>query len=575
MTDFRIQRLPFDPVALSAWSQATSGPDSWPVVYTLNNSVDIYVGETLNAPARLQQHLQSPAKSHLERVQIINNERFNKSVCLDLESHLIRYFAADGRYRVLNANSGITNSNYFDRDHYRESFEQLFDILVRDGLLSRPVPEIVNSNLFKFSPFKALNTEQAVALSGVLEKLVEDFQNEKQQSLVIQGDPGTGKTIVAIYLLKLIRDIPTLTAQEVNEQESVFSAFFEKEIQDSLRDFKVALVIPQQALRKTISEVFAMTPGLSKGMIKTPFEIGEGSEIYDLLIVDEAHRLGQRANQASAMQNIKFTAINQKIYGNDSSSHNQLDWIRAKSKHQLLLIDTAQSVKPADLPLDVSQKIISSAKAAGAHFRLMSQMRVTGGADYLDFISKLFSAAPEMAGSFGNYDLRFFDSFAAMKVAISQKDDEHGLSRLLAGFAWKWQSKKNKSAFDIDIEGIKLQWNQTATDWINSPTSTNEVGSIHTIQGYDLNYAGVIIGKDLRFDPTSRRVIFNRENYFDVKGKEDNPRLGIKYSDEDLLQFVLNIYKVLLTRGIRGTYVYVCDPPLRNYLKQYFGELQI
>jgi len=573
MTDFKIEKLPFDSLAISAWSQASSGSESWPVVYTLNDSGDIYVGETLNAPARLHQHLQSPAKSHLERVQIINNERFNKSVCLDLESHLIRYFAADGNYRVLNANSGITNSNYFDRENYRESFHQLFDMLVKDGTLSRPIPEIVNSNLFKFSPFKALNTEQAVALSGVLEKLVEDFQNEKQQSLVIQGDPGTGKTIVAVYLLKLIRDIPNLTAQEVNEQESVFSVFFEKEIQDSLRNFKVALVIPQQALRKTISEVFAMTPGLSRGMIKTPFEIGEGDEHYDLLIVDEAHRLGQRANQASAMQNIKFSAINQKLYGNDSSSHNQLDWIRAKSRHQLLLIDTAQSVKPADLPLVVTHNIVSSAQEGGSLFRLMSQMRVTGGADYLDFISKLFSVSPEVARPFGNYDLQFFDSFAPMKESISGKDNEHGLSRMLAGFAWKWQSKKNKSAFDIDIDGTKLQWNQTATDWINSPTSSNEVGSIHTIQGYDLNYAGVIIGNDLGFDAAANKVVFNREKYFDVKGKEDNPRLGIKYSDEDLLQFVLNIYKVLLTRGILGTYIYVVDPQLRKYLRQYFEAL--
>jgi hypothetical protein len=144
---------------------------------------------------------------------------------------------------------------------------------------------------------------------------------------------------------------------------------------------------------------------------------------------------------------------------------------------------------------------------------------------------------------------------------------------MLAGFAWKWQSKKNKSAFDFNIEGVKLQWNQTATDWINSPTSSNEVGSIHTIQGYDLNYAGVIIGNDLGFDPEANKVLFNRSNYFDVKGKEDNPRLGIKYSDEDLLQFVLNIYKVLLTRGILGTYVYVSDPQLRQYLRKYFEAL--
>jgi hypothetical protein len=93
------------------------------------------------------------------------------------------------------------------------------------------------------------------------------------------------------------------------------------------------------------------------------------------------------------------------------------------------------------------------------------------------------------------------------------------------------------------------------------------VGSIHTVQGYDLNYAGVIIGADLGYDPVSGRVVFRRENYHDKKGKENNPRLGIVYSDEDLLEYVVNIYRVLLTRGIRGTYIYAVDSDLRSHLR--------
>lgn len=102
---------------------------------------------------------------------------------------------------------------------------------------------------------------------------------------------------------------------------------------------------------------------------------------------------------------------------------------------------------------------------------------------------------------------------------------------------------------------MKLSWNSTATDWINSPGSVDEVGSIHTVQGYDLNYAGVIIGNDLQWDPDSRTFSFNRDSYFDKKGKENNPRLGLSYSDEDLLEYVKNIYRVLLTRGVKGTYI--------------------
>jgi DUF2075 family protein len=93
-----------------------------------------------------------------------------------------------------------------------------------------------------------------------------------------------------------------------------------------------------------------------------------------------------------------------------------------------------------------------------------------------------------------------------------------------------------------------------------------EVGSIHTIQGYDLNYAGVVIGNDIGIDPASKKIVFRRENYFDSKGTLNNRVQGIIYSDEDILQYVVNIYRVLLTRGIKGTFVYVCDSELRKLI---------
>jgi DUF2075 family protein len=167
---------------------------------------------------------------------------------------------------------------------------------------------------------------------------------------------------------------------------------------------------------------------------------------------------------------------------------------------------------------------------------------------------------------FGDYDLRFFDSFTEMREEILKKNEEFGLSRILAGYAWKWVSKKDPTKPDIDIEGLKLFWNQTDKDWINSKNSELEVGSIHTIQGYDLNYAGVVIGNDIGIDPNTKRIVFRRDNYFDSKGTLNNRVQGIIYSDEDILQYIVNIYRVLLTRGIRGTFVYVCDPHLRTLI---------
>jgi DUF2075 family protein len=570
MTDYKIEKFPFDTQAISFWAHAEQMGANWPVVYTLSNDKEIYVGETLSAVSRLNQHLANTSKNKLSRVQIILNEKFNKSVCLDLESQLIQYLAADGKHLVLNANSGIRDANYFDRETYQKSFQELFDLMVKDGLLSKSIPEIVNSNLFKFSPFKAVNLEQAAALNGVLERIVKDLNAGGESQLIVQGDPGTGKTIVAIYLMKLLKDIAMATEAELLEDDSIFAEFFTPELSKIFRGLRIALVVPQQALRKTLEVVFTQTPGLHKDMVLTPFEVADSREDFDLLIVDEAHRLGQRANQPSAAQNKKFTDLNVKLYGFDDKTKTQLDWIELKSRHQMLLLDTAQSVRPGDLPLETTTHLISKAELNDALFRLSSQMRVVGGSDYLSFVKDVFSETHSGQKTFDGYDLRFYDSFRQMREDILRLDSEHGLSRLLAGFAWKYVTKKNPELYDIEIEGIKLRWNQTATDWVNSPTSPVEVGSIHTIQGYDLNYSGVIIGNDIGYDPDLKKVFLRRDNYFDTKGKESNSFLGIEYSDEDVLHFVQNIYKVLLTRGIRGTFVYVCDPNLREHLRGAF-----
>jgi DUF2075 family protein len=505
-------------------------------------------------------------------VQIILNEKFNKSVCLDLESQLIRYLAADGTHLVLNANAGIQDANYFDRDTYQKSFDELFEIMFQQGLLSKSVPEIVNSNLFKFSPFKAVTLEQAAALNGIIERIVEDLKTNRGSQLIVQGDPGTGKTIVAIYLMKLLKDIARASDDELLEDDSIFSEFFTPELSKLFGSLKIALVVPQQALRKTLEVVFSQTPGLNKDMVLTQFEVAESKEDFDLLIVDEAHRLGQRANQNSAGLNKKFTNINIALFGHDDKTKTQLDWIEAKSRHQLLLLDTAQSIRPGDVPLKTTKGIVDRAKNSGSWFNLASQMRVMGGNGYLAFVKEVFAENAALAKDFQGYDLRFFDSFTDMRSEILRLDAEHGLSRLLAGFAWEYKTKKRPELFDIELEGIKLRWNKTVTDWVSSPTSPQEVGSIHTIQGYDLNYAGVIIGNDIGYDPVQKKVFLRRDNYFDKKGKENNPVLGIEYSDEDVLHFVLNIYKVLLTRGIKGTFVYVCDPDLREFMRGKFPK---
>jgi DUF2075 family protein len=346
----------------------------------------------------------------------------------------------------------------------------------------------------------------------------------------------------------------------------MFAEFFTPENADALKDLRMALVIPQQSLRLSVKKVFRKTPKLAPSMVLTPFQVGESDADYDLSLVDATHRLNQRANQASGVQNKKFGLINQALFGADDARYTQLDWIKARSKHQLLLLDGEQTVRPHDLSPATLSAELTEAKNTHRHYPLITQMRVRAGADYVEYIRMLLRGEPVQRPDLGDYDLRFFDDLGEMRRAIRARDREVGLSRLVAGYAWDWVSKKDPASFDIEIDGERMRWNSTDKDWINSPGSLDEVGSIHTVQGYDLNYAGVIIGPDLRLS-SDGEIVADRDAYRDKKGKENTGHLKDAFTDADLLVFIRNIYGVLLTRGMRGTYVYVCDPGLRERMR--------
>lgn len=581
MTHSEIERVAFDIDAVRTWGALRPQHSNWPVVYVIDGGAAsrpaVYVGETLNAASRMRQHLDNPRKTGagLRSVRVVIDDRFNKSACLDLESHLIRWLAGDGLFTVLNANAGITDADYYDRALYRQSFREVFDQLRAEGLFERSIPQIENSDLFKLSPFKSLSHDQAGAVEDILEGLFEDLQSSVPSMSVIEGAPGTGKTIIAIFLMKLLADIADMPdpndrhEDDDIDQDSVFAELFVPEHRDLLLGFRMALVIPQQSLRNSIKKVFTKTRKLDAGMVLSPFDVGKATEPFDLIIVDEAHRLNHRANQPSGALNRDFGVVNQRLFGIDDVTKTQLDWIRAQSHHQILLVDGEQSVRPADLPPETLRAVVQASERDHRLYRLTTQMRVKAGTDYVEFIRDMLrDGSSPRRPDFGDYDLRFFDDLGAMRQAILQKDAEAGLARLVAGYAWDWVSRKNPEAFDIVLDRVALRWNSTDKDWINAPGSVDEVGSIHTVQGYDLNYAGVIIGPELKYDPVTGRYLLDRDAYRDAKGKENNPKLGIVYTDDDLLQYIRNIYGVLLTRGMLGTYVYACDPGVREHLRE-------
>lgn len=294
---FSVERFDFREESLAEHERTQVMLQNWPVVYVLNNRSDVYVGESLSASLRMRQHLASASKANFQVVRVILEETFNKSVCLDLESHLIRWFSGDGVYQIRNRNDGVTNSNYYRRSEYRETFEDIFESLrTSEHLFTRTVPQIENTELFKYSPFKSLSHDQAIAVEDILEGLFADLEEKAQeirvlqdteslptssfgevgsnQVSVIQGSAGTGKTIVAVYLLKLLCDIRDHDPADVMDADSVFSDFYARGHAEHLQGMRLGMVVPQQSLRKTIQRVFKQISGMWDIQVMTPFEVG-------------------------------------------------------------------------------------------------------------------------------------------------------------------------------------------------------------------------------------------------------------------------------------------------------------
>ena len=238
----------------------------WPVVYLLETTGEAYVGETTNFYNRSKQHYENGERRRLRRAHVITDEMYNKSATLDIESFLIEHLAAEGSLLLQNKNDGLRNHNYYQRTEYQAKCETIWKELIAKGLVKKEVYEIENSDLFKYSPYKALTEEQYL----FVKQLVRDIENERATTYVVEGAPGTGKTILATYLMKYLKD------------------------HERTKHLKIALIAPMSSLRGTIQQVFRATPGLKANMVIGPNAVAK--EAYDLVIVDEAHRLKKRKN---------------------------------------------------------------------------------------------------------------------------------------------------------------------------------------------------------------------------------------------------------------------------------------
>ena len=571
---FQIRNYSFSEEAVSTLATEDHLEENWPVVYQIYNDRQIYIGETTNLKNRMNQHLANVEKSSLRHgsVKVVFDETFNKSAALDLESYLIQYFSGDGKYKVLNRNDGMCDRDYYDRAKYRKTFEEIWNRLRELKIADKTISEINNSELFKFSPYKNLNLEQLDVVTEIVQNIDESITRGVKSLSVIDGDAGTGKTIVIMYLAKLLADLQSFDNKNDDiDDESNFNIFFELEhINQNFKNKSIALVIPQPSLCGRIRKIFdKIDLGDANIRILSPIQFGKCDDNFDITLVDEAHLLKVGVTGTLGKQ---VHDIDRKTFG-DTGIHSELDWIMAKSKNVVLVFSEQQRIRPANIDKRDILKYADEFNMRECY--LKTQMRSLGGKKYIDYIHDILSNnfRPTEKETFEGFEAKIFDDIRDFAEAMEKREAECGLSRMVAGFAWKWNSKNDKNEYDIEIDGMKFRWNSTQNNWIGSKNASREVGSIYTVQGDDLNYVGIIIGNDLIY--RDGKLVFNRKACADsgaMKRSQRQVANGEQINENDMLEQVLRTYRILMNRAVKGVYIYACDAELKDYLKKFFSR---
>lgn len=384
--------------------------------------------------------------------------------------------------------------------------------------------------------FKMID-DQKVVYQTALWAYEEYERTGKKQVLIVEGGPGTGKSVIAIQLLVSMTKKGKL-CHYITKNAAPRNVLYSK-------------FMGVNGVHSTIKNLFK-----SSGAY-----VNARSETFDMLIADEAHRLQEHSG----------------LYGNQGE--NQIKEIINASKVSIFFIDERQIVSLQDI--GTIAEIKKWADYYGATItkqELLSQFRCSGSDEYLNWLEHLLQYDSKSPVKFSGttYDFRVMDSPTEVMNAIREKNRYSHKSRVVAGYCWPWNSKKNARAKDIVFPEFDFayKWNKSEDKtWSISAGSIEQIGCIHTCQGLEFDYIGVIIGEDIMcrngkilVQPTNRA-----SDDFTIRGWkkviESSPEGKQKVKD-----IIKNTYKTLMTRGMKGCYVYVCDPELRDYLKQYLPD---
>jgi DUF2075 family protein/DNA replication protein DnaC len=389
------------------------------------------------------------------------------------------------------------------------------------------------SQVIKREKAYILLDEQQVAFNAVLLQARKGFHDKKKVAILIKGGPGTGKSVIALNL------VAELSAQGYNTQHATGSKAFTENVRK---------VVGNQAAIQF--KYFASYQNVERDAI-------------DVLILDETHRL-------RATGNTMYTPAAQR------SDKPLIEHIIEAAKVSVFFIDDLQVVRPDEVGR--STLVRETAAKLGVklyEYELEAQFRCNGSDAFINWVDNTLGirkTANVLWDSKDAFDFRIMDNVYELETAIKKKQEADVSARLVAGFCWKWSKPDTTGHLinDVVVGDWSMPWNAKPDStrlaanipkshyWASDPNGINQVGCIYTAQNFEFDYVGVIFGRDLRYDPKEGLWIGDRTQSHDAV---------VKRSKDKFLDLIKNTYRVLLTRGLRGCYVYFMDDDTRNFFK--------
>lgn len=375
--------------------------------------------------------------------------------------------------------------------------------------------------------------EQKVVYETILNLSTKCQKDNKKRTIIVEGGPGTGKTVVAINLLA-----------ELTKRDQ-FAQYVSK---NSAPRIVYGYKLKGSMKRNSVDNLFKGSGCYTDAPLNS---IGT-------ILADEAHRLNEKSGM---FQNL---------------GENQIKEIIHASRCSVFFIDESQRVTTSDIgSVEEIEKWAKMERSEVFRMELISQFRCNGSDGYLAWVDDVLqirdTANYDLEGI--DYDIRICDSPMEMEHIILEKNSIRNRARILAGYCWNWpkETRNDVNYHDIKIGDYGISWNLDGGDaFAINPDSVHEAGCIHTSQGLEFDYVGVIIGDDMRYENGEIITDYSKRAKTDqsmkgIKGiAKNNPQEANRLADE----IIKNTYRTLMTRGMKGCYVYCTDSKLSEYLKE-------